>query len=399
MRESVDQETVIASSPTFRHILDSQGNRGPGFDTVRLLAASAVALHHSLGIQIDAVKDDLLFQFSHGYTHLGLLAVAVFFAISGFLVTPGLIKSGNVLEYLSRRFMRIMPLLFVVVLATALILGPLLSSLSLREYFASGETWSYLRNVTTSLQLRLPGVTNHIGTNSINNPLWTLRYEWLCYILIAFASMALILRHRLLFVLAWAAALLAYPLLYGFDEAEGKGSLGTLMYLFGYFGAGAVLSLYAEKVRWSPALLWASFAAITVTFYLDWSHLIAPVLITYFVIGLGLVRMPWSAFLQRADLSYGVYLTHALVLTVLMNLYGFENPIALFAVCMPVTLTIAWLTWTFIEEPALKLKSLPAELTRSLLYRIPFGTVLLYWLEPAGPPEGAPNRSAVPGAR
>lgn len=121
-------------------VLARYGNHGPGFDTVRLLAASAVALHHSLFIAMDPVRDDQIYRFSAGYTHLGLLSVAVFFAISGFLVTPGLLKSRSVLEFLSRRFMRIMPLLVLVVLFAAFILRPVLTTEPLTDYFANRDT-------------------------------------------------------------------------------------------------------------------------------------------------------------------------------------------------------------------------------------------------------------------
>lgn len=67
---------------TVAAVVGRHGNRGPGFDTIRLLAASGVALHHSLGIAMDTVNDDLLYQFSGGYTHLGLISVAVFFSRS-----------------------------------------------------------------------------------------------------------------------------------------------------------------------------------------------------------------------------------------------------------------------------------------------------------------------------
>lgn len=369
-----------------RATLESHGNRGPGFDTVRLIAATAVMLHHALGIEIDIVRDDVIFQFSDGYTHLGLLAVAVFFSISGFLVTPGLVKTGNVLEYLSRRFMRIMPLLFCVVVLTAFVLGPLLTSLSPGEYYTHPDTWAYLRNITTSLRLDLPGVVNHAGSSGVNGPLWTLRYEWLCYIIIALTSLAFFLRARFAFLAFWLATVIAFPMIYGFAEAEeGIGQVGRLLYLFGYFGAGVTIFLYSDIIRWSPRWMLAASLALVTTLHFGLAHYFAPFLVSYLAIGFGLVAMPWSRMLSRADFSYGVYLTHSLVLTVLMNIYPFQSSLVLFAVCLPVSFAVAGLTWTFIEKPALTHKSLPAMLVRNLLDRVPFGSVLLTRLDPPRP--------------
>lgn len=384
MTQTTGADSAPAGAPTVRSVLASYGNRGPGFDTVRLLAATGVMFHHSLGIKYDIVQGDWLFKFSQGYSHLGLMSVAVFFSISGFLVTPGLLKSGNVLEYLSRRFMRIMPLLAVVVVLTALVLGPILTDLTLAEYFSSGETWAYLRNITTSLRLQLPGVTNHLGTNSINNPLWTLRYEWLCYLIVAVSSVVLILRFKLAFVALWIATLIAFPMLFGFYEADsGKlGQLGNLLYLFGYFGAGVVLCLYSDRAPWSIGWLVFAFVALLIILASGYAHIVAPAIVTYLVIGVGLIRMPWSDFLSKADLSYGVYLTHALVLTILMNIYTFASPYWLFAFCLPLSYAAALATWTFIEKPALEHKSAPADFARYLLNRIPLGSTVLSTLEP-----------------
>lgn len=373
----------LRGAPTIAAVLASHDNRGPGFDTVRLIAASSVALHHSLGIAMHMVKDDLLYKFSGGYTHLGLLSVAVFFAISGFLVTPGLLKSRSVLEFLSRRLMRIMPLLVLVVLFAAFVLGPILTTESLRDYFASRDTWTYLRNITTSLQLNLPGVTNHVRQPGINSPLWTLQNEWLCYFIVAAASMGLLLRQRVLFLAGWVAAVMACVLLYGFADADANlGRFGRLLYLFTYFGAGVVISLYSDRLRWSPAILVAVTFALLLVLYIGWAHLVAPFMVAYVAVGVGLLKMPWSTFLAKADLSYGTYLTHDLVLTTLSKIHAFVNPFALFAVCLPITLIVSWLTWTLVEKPSLKHKSLPAKWARAVLLKAPLGSRLLVLLEP-----------------
>lgn len=363
--------------------MERHGNRGPGFDTVRLVAASGVMLHHSLGIEMDIVLDDPLYAFSGGYTHLGIMAVAVFFAISGFLVTPGLIKTGNVLEYLSRRFMRIMPLLTVVVILAAMVVGPLLSSLPATEYFAHPQTWAYLKNVTTSLSLSLPGVVNHGGTSIVNAPLWTLRYEWLCYLIVALASVVLVLTHRAAWLAVWAGCVIAFPLTLGFVGPEELSSQPQiLLYLFAYFGAGVTLALYADRIPHSLLLMGSAFLLLTVSLAAGLGALFAPVLVTYIAVSIGAVRLPWSDALSKADLSYGIYLTHSIVLTVLMNVYDFRSAISLFAACALISVCVALTTWNLIEKPALKHKSLPATLVRQTLARIALGRAVLRQIEP-----------------
>lgn len=372
MRRGILASLALADSPTIRTAYAAFGNRGPGFDTVRLVAACAVVLHHSLKLQMDIVRDDVLFHFSHGYTQTGLLAVSVFFALSGFLVTPGLARNGNVIEYLSRRFMRIMPLLAFVVVVTALVVGPLVSALPPGEYYAQPQTWRYLQNVTTSLSLQLPGVTDYDGGDTINGPMWTLRYEWLCYFAIAAASVLAMFRHRSLFLLGWMGCLALLNFGLGSIPADQpRGMVYMQLYLFAYFGAGVVIYLFADWLRWSKGLLVGAVVALAACYQLGLGYLFGPFLTAYIVVGIGLLRFPWARWIENSDMSYGVYLIHSVVLVVLMTVHPFESGIVLFLVCLPLTCLAAMFTWHFIERPALRHKLLPAQILRGILLRLP----------------------------
>ncbi|MCL9998908.1 MAG: acyltransferase [Erythrobacter sp.] len=358
-------------STSLREAYAALDNRGPGFETLRLVAASAVVLHHSMKIEHDIVRDDWLFQFSGGYTQLGLLAVSVFFALSGFLVTPGLAKTGNVIGYLSRRFMRIMPLLATVVLLTALAIGPLVSALPAAEYYASPVTWRYLKTVTTFLSLQLPGVTDYDGGNTINGPIWTLNFEWMCYLLLAGLAAVKVLARRWLFLGIYVLAMLA--LFFGPDPAAaGDAWRRTFMFLFlfGYFGAGVLLYLFNDVVRWSPWLMLAALAVLTGVYATPFDYIFAPILTAYLVVGIGLIRFPETPLTTGVDLSYGVYLSHSVILMVLMNVYPFQSWPALFAVCLALSYATAFLTWRFVESPGLRHKDLPERMVRAVIARV-----------------------------
>jgi peptidoglycan/LPS O-acetylase OafA/YrhL len=368
MRHRITRALVLSGSPTVKAAFSAVHNRGPGFDTIRLLAACTVVFHHSRRIEHDILHDGF-FRFTGGYLQLGLLAVSVFFCLSGFLVTPGLAKTGNVIEYLSRRFMRIMPLLAFGVVATALVIGPLFSELAPGDYYSRKLTWYYLKNITTSLSLQLPGVVDYDGGRTINGPMWTLRYEWLCYFLIAATSLLGMFRRRTIFLLVWLAALAVVPLVWGPLPEGHRPPLFTLLLLFSYFGAGVLIYLYADVLRWSRVLMALAAVLLVASWRSEAAYIVAPGLTAYIVIGFGLLRMPWTGLLEKADLSYGVYLTHSVVLMVLMNLFHFTSWIALFATALPLACFAALFTWTFIEKPALRRKSLPADLVRRALGR------------------------------
>jgi peptidoglycan/LPS O-acetylase OafA/YrhL len=113
------------------------------------------------------------------------LAVVIFFAISGFLVTPGLLRTANVVDYAVHRSVRIFPGLIVNVVLTILVLGPILTTHSLVSYFRDPQTYLYAKNILTLMVNYLPGVVASDGNPaSINGALWTLHFEVLCYILL-----------------------------------------------------------------------------------------------------------------------------------------------------------------------------------------------------------------------
>lgn len=85
--------------------------------------------------------------------------------------------------YFRARCLRILPPLWMVVLLSVFILGPVMTKLSAGEYFASGITWTYLRNLILVPTHPLPGVFEGHLTSSVNGSLWTLPLEFICYIL------------------------------------------------------------------------------------------------------------------------------------------------------------------------------------------------------------------------
>jgi len=328
-----------------------------------------VVVHHCAALEYDIVADDLLYRYGAEYTTMGFLAVCVFFCISGFLVTPGLAKTGDVIGYLSRRFMRIMPLLTVTVLATVFILGPLVTRLPVGEYFSQGETWLYLKNITTSLSLELPGVVNQTGSSSVNSALWTLRYEWLCYLVLGALAFAGLLKPRVFLLALWAGALVYAAFTY---EGQGRSypQAEVLAHLFAYFGAGSLLYLYRDELPFSWPLLALCIPLLALSWSTGYGVIVAPALTAYAVAGLGLVKWPWSAWAAKADPSYGIYLLHGPVIVGVIAFAAPGSALSLFAWTMPITFALALISWFVLEAPALRHKAMPAEILYKALAKL-----------------------------
>ncbi|MGY4343628.1 peptidoglycan/LPS O-acetylase OafA/YrhL [Bradyrhizobium sp. GM7.3] len=114
---------------------------------------------------------------------MGGLGVISFFVISGFFISQSF-ENNSVLRFCMARLLRIYPGLLVVLLFTVLVIGPLFTRLSIRDYLTDANTISYVpHNLSLKwLQYDLPGV---FATNpypaAINGSLWSLFYEVACY--------------------------------------------------------------------------------------------------------------------------------------------------------------------------------------------------------------------------
>jgi hypothetical protein len=119
---------------------------------------------------------DLPFIWSFNY---GL--VPMFFALSGFLIAGSANRLAT-LTFFGNRAARILPALGVEILLSALLLGPLVSTMDMRSYFSDSQLAEYFFNVIGNVQFELPGVVfDRPYPNLVNGPLWTVPIEMVCY--------------------------------------------------------------------------------------------------------------------------------------------------------------------------------------------------------------------------
>src|SRR5215218_6951787 len=147
-------------------------HRTGSFDTMRLTAALMV--FHSHAFALTGHREPLL----PGYLTFGGVAVSVFFAMSGYLVTTSALKRSTG-SYVIARAIRIWPGL-AVCCAVSIVLGALITSLPTSDYLSRSDTFSYMRNTFvffTEMQSELPGVFEGRPHPAVNGSLWTLRYE------------------------------------------------------------------------------------------------------------------------------------------------------------------------------------------------------------------------------
>jgi len=373
---------------TFKAILDESGGAGMGFDLLRLtLAVLILWTHCSWLVGTSGTTTAILnyiFHISpetaatvaqattmgthdpteHQLTGLGrpimLSYLPMFFALSGFLVTGSALRTRRLIPFLGLRVLRLLPALFVEVTLSAIILGGLFTNLSLSDYYSSPKFWSYFLNITGDIHLFLPGVftNNNTETEVVNSNLWTLPWEFQCYVVMSIAIVTGIVYNRnIIAILFLAATIILIYLSFadGFQVVPAQVEGPTLVY---YFVVGMLMFLWRDRFVFHEAFFLIAAAACYVLMMSPKMVFVYPVLLTYMTVFIGLFPFPRFALLKSGDYSYGIYLygfpvTQALVATfaILHKNFVLAAPITLLA-----TGAFAALSWHGIEKHCLKLK-------------------------------------------
>ncbi|MCO5147482.1 MAG: acyltransferase [Aquamicrobium sp.] len=333
------------------------------FDLVRLVAAASVIVSHSFLIAGGPLSAEPLSGVS-SFT-LGQHAVSVFFILSGLLVAASLERNPEPVAFLGGRVLRVFPGLVACVLVTDMVVGPMVSRLDPLAYFTSPQTWRYLF-VTLSLFTgygTLPGVFEQLpAAGQVNVSLWTLKYEMLCYLLLALlAALGLWRRPRLMWL---GFAVLVGMQLFRLTKVSVPefGVVDQVLRLAICFFIGAGAYRLRHSLRLSvPGVLVAILA-----FLAAWRTTLEP-LASYFALGYlvlcfaALPLGPLRRLCARGDLSYGLYIYGWPVGQTLLLCAPSLGPVELAAASILLAAPLAALSWALVEKPALALKGrLPA---------------------------------------
>jgi peptidoglycan/LPS O-acetylase OafA/YrhL len=371
---------------TFKAILDENGGAGMGFDLLRLVLAILILLSHcSWLVGTSGVLTSILnsiFHLSpenvstlaqatttldndptiHQLTGLGrpitLSYLPMFFALSGFLVAGSALRTRRLIPFLGLRVLRLLPALFVEVTLSAIILGALFTDLPLSHYYTEPTFWGYFLNIIGDVHFHLPGVFTNNTTDVVNSNLWTLPWEFQCYVVMSFMIITGILYHRMALAILFGAATIALiyaSFVYGFQVVPAQVGGPTLVY---YFVTGVLMFLWREKIVFHEILFIIAAATCYILMMSSKMVFTYPVLLTYITVFIGLFPFPRFSLLKSGDYSYGIYLygfpvTQALVagFAILHKNLVVAAPLAVLA-----TGAFAALSWHGIEKHCLKLK-------------------------------------------
>jgi peptidoglycan/LPS O-acetylase OafA/YrhL len=324
------------------------------FDLLRLFAALLVFWFHALAFT--GRVPPLLFS----WVPPGPLGVYIFFLISGYLVSKSWDSDPDALRFLARRSLRIFPALAVLVLLSALVAGPALTTLSLHDYFHNTRLRQYFCNLILLPHYALPGVFDHMRFASVfNGSLWSLTVEYTLYLALLLLGVARAPRWAIaVLTLAGCWATLQWSLVrenlvvvYGMvlqDVVQfgvyfllgvcvNRFRLERWMTVTGLC-ASIVLMIAAEP--WpmvSRAVSWIAFPLIFLTFGLSTS-----------------IAARWLA--RLGDYSYGVYIYAFPVQQSVLYLFPSLSMTAYVLLSLALTFAFAAASWHLVEQRALRHK-------------------------------------------
>jgi len=363
--------------PCFVHVFDPNNN---AFGFFRLSLAIGVIFSH--GISLGGFGIDSLETLTNGRYTIGLLSVAMFFVLSGFLVCRSACISQSVPRFLWHRFMRIFPGYWVCLIVCGCVIAPLMAFIefgTLTTVFSvpCNSSQSFMIGNSGLLHLNgfslggilfirpatIAGLLNHNPVKGvINGSLWTLPFEVSCYLGVAALAAAGVLRRARVIVFGLFVGLWC---LHAFDWVDPDSfwrwfpypGMKQAVMLCLFFSAGCMCFLYREKIPHSTAIFFISLVTLGASLPLKMFGLIAPIAMTYAFLWLTFA-LPFSSFDRKGDFSYGTYI-YAFPVQQGMVLLGIhEKGFALYFVSsLLFTAVLAFLSYRLVEAPCLGLKT------------------------------------------
>jgi len=296
-------------------------------------------------------------------TDVGDWSVAGFFAISGYLITTSRLRSHSLRDYFWRRVLRIYPAFIVCLLVIAFVFAPMGAMIGPGTY-AAWEGGSFVVN-NLALLIRQFSIGDTLSQapfpDSWVGPLWTLFYEFACYIGIALLVTVAKKREQPLRALLWVgfAGCTAINLWSALGTTPLSARVTVLSALASFFLAGALLNVHRSQTELRRDLLAVASLTAAGGIALGLFYVIAPLPLAYVALTLGTSRT-LSRVGARNDISYGIYI-YGFPVEQTMELALPGLPLALYLLgSITIATGLAWASWLLVEKPALRLKSLTA---------------------------------------
>ena len=339
-----------------------RSERNHQFDLLRIIFAVLVLLSHAPELTDGNRSRELLSRLTRSQMSFGELAVAGFFLLSGFLIVQSWQHAPVLTDFLRKRVLRIVPGYVVAALLSTLVVG--IVAPGIPHFF---------------LHLGKPFIKSMIGLDTlytplvypgekvqppVNGSLWTISYEFRCYLLVAVMGVLLLLRRPIYWIAA--TVLLLIPTIVPAVEAHLQWHRGLFLTgepkndfrLIPIFFIGGCFFLLRDRIPYRPSLAAAALLApVLADLYLPTFFPLAVYIFGgYLLFYLGRIPLHALDWMRRVpDVSYGIYL-YGWPVQCLWIWFFHGSPWINFAASTILCFGLGWLSWHFVERPMLKFK-------------------------------------------
>lgn len=334
---------------TLADVFDPRAN---SLNALRLVLATGVIVWHAFPLTgADIGFAPLRQLLSNGW-------VDGFFAVSGFLIVSSWVRRPEWWAFLRARLLRILPAFYTCLFVTALVLAPLgllLAGISQPPGFWA-DAWGYIihNGALRITQYGIAGTPLEVPYPDVwNGSLWTLWWEFLCYLGVLALGVSGLIRRRWCIPVVFALCVVGVVVT---SYGPVDNFIVTTMSRFGVmFSAGALVYQLQERLpaRWLYVGL--AGAVVLAASVLPDYRILAAFPLAYVVITVGaLVKN--RIFWLRNDISYGVYI-YAFPLQQCLAMLGlYTAGVPVFAAAsIALTIPFALASWFLIEKQALRL--------------------------------------------
>ena len=370
-------DSRVAESP--RVIGESLSTHRNSLNFLRLIFATVVVLSHAASLGWFTSWEGVF-----NNTTMAQVALYGFFGVSGYLIAQSAMRT-TAWGYLWRRSLRIFPGLITCLVVIAAVFGVIAwmqqshprCGFSCYLNAPDGPFTYVLKNALLSnpfwKQQTIAGTPMAIIPNW-NTPIWTLFFEFLCYLMLLVFAVLGLLRRRILTLVCtltlWmaVAVITVTPSLSDQFTVLHYCNLEAFMRFAEIFLTASVLYLYRERI---PDRGWLALASLVLfvigvglpnggkipTYSFTPVDIFLPFMV-YPVLWLG-IHLPFQSIGSKNDYSYGIYI-YGWPVTQMFVLWQFERfgLIAFLAACLFATVPFAVASWWLIERNALSLKRL-----------------------------------------
>jgi peptidoglycan/LPS O-acetylase OafA/YrhL len=296
-----------------------------------------------------------------GTLSFGEFGVDGFFLISGYLITKSFRESRSAGGYVLKRVLRIYPGYVVAYLLCVFALGP----------FVGGQI-TELSGIKVLMEIvclgdpSMQGVFRGTPYPVLNGSMWTIAYEFRCYLLVLAAGLVGLLSRRCILASLAISALAVsamHPNIWGWFPSRLHiffGEPGTSIRFAGVFACGALFYLYRDRVWYDWRLaIFAAFGLFALMFSSRLAEAALAILGGYifFWFAFNVRSQQLAAIGQKVDISYGVYLYAWPVQKFLIWWDPKISPWLLSIETTAIAGIVAFGSWWLVEKPFLDLKT------------------------------------------